>query len=444
MKRLLLIERRRFPKIFFGWWIVLASGLLSIWSAGFHGYGFSALFKPIASELGFNRAATSVASSITRFEGGIEGPLSGWIVDRFGPRWVIVFGVFLLGLGLILMNFIRSLWAFYVVWGLVQGTGYNISMSIPMDKAISNWFVKKRGLAMSIRAMFNGLGGVLGLLLVAWLIITQGWRMTCVIGGLVMWFAGLPLAWFFIKQHRPEFYGLLPDGAAVEKKTAVVSRMVDRGVEYASEVGEIEFTLRQAFRTPAYWLLMTAGAAQGFAMTAILIHSVPFLTDIGFDPIKAAGMVAILNGVSIPARLVAGFLADRVKKSHLRFLIGGAYFMQALGLAVYLLNQTMPMIYVWFIVYGIGHGASIALTFPVRARYFGRKAVGSISGTTSMFTTPVGIVTPIYLGWIYDTTGSYITAFTLIAVLVTLAAVLVSFVLPPKPPAQITDIHKFL
>ena len=200
-----MIKRRRFSKIFFGWWTVLTGGFLALWGHGYHSYGFSALFKPIASELGFSRAVTSVAASIGRLEGGFEAPLSGWVTDRFGPRWIVIFGILIMSASLILMNFIDSLWTFYVVWGVMFGTGFNIAVTLPIDTAISNWFVKKRGAALSIKMVFSGLSGVLVLPLVAWLIATQGWRMTCVIGGLVMGFVGLTLAWFFLKLHRPVY-----------------------------------------------------------------------------------------------------------------------------------------------------------------------------------------------------------------------------------------------
>jgi len=220
--------------------------------------------------------------------------------------------------------------------------------------------------------------------------------------------------------------------------------MIDRGVEYATEVEEVEFTLRQAMRTPTYWLLIVAHAAHSLAGPAFSIHCIPFLTDIGIDPLKAAGMMVIMVGASIPARLITGFLADRVRKSQLRFLMGGAYLLQAVGVAVFLLNQTMAMIYVWFIIYGIGMGAGYALISPMRARYFGRKAFGSIHGTSMMLMTPVGALAPIYLGWVYDTTGSYISGFTLLAALVGFSGVFAAFILPPKPPAKVTDIRKFL
>ena len=102
------------------------------------------------------------------------------------------------------------------------------------------------------------------------------------------------------------------------------------------------------------------------------------------------------------------------------------------------------MIYVWFILYGIGHGLGITLNSMMRSRYFGRKAFGSIGGISMMFMTPVGIAAPIYLGWVYDTTGSYISAFVLVAAILAGAAILMFFVLPPRPPARVTDVREIV
>ena len=439
-----MIRRIKFHKIFFGWWTVLAGGIIALWGYGYQAYGISALFKPIASELGFSRATTSVAASIGRFEGGFEAPVVGWMTDRFGPRWIVFVGVFVISVALVLMYYINSLWAYYVVWGVLLGTGANIALSIPVDTAISNWFVRKRGTALSIKWMFSGLSGVIVLPLIAWMITVQGWRMTCVTGGLVMAVIGLPLAYFFLKQRRPEYYGLLPDGAKTEGEALDVDQLIERGVQYAAEFQEVEFTIKQVFRTRVYWLLLVINGCHALVGGAINIHTIPFLTDIGIDPLAAAGIMVVMISASIPARLLGGLVADRVKTSHLRFLLWGSYFLQLVGIGIFLLNQTVAMIYVWYVLYGFGIGAAYVLNPLLRARYFGRKAFGSIHGVTALILTPFGVVAPVYAGWVYDTTGSYISAFTLFAGLLAFAIVLITFAAPPKPPAVIGDIRKIV
>ncbi len=445
-----MIKRTRFPKIFFGWWTVLAGGILALWIAGYQTYGISALFKPISSELGFSRTAASVPGGIAKLEGGFEGPLSGWAADRFGARNVILIGVVICGLGLVLMNFINSLWAFYIVWGILLGTGNNLSTTVPVDTAIANWFVKKRGVALGTKMVFAGLSGTLALPLIAFLINQQGWRMACLIGGLVILVVGLPLAWFCFKPHRPEYYGLLPDGAIVEnpitakKGAADTNQVIERGVKYAAEVQEVEFTLRQSMKTPAYWLLIVAHCVHGLVGTAITVHLIPYLTDIGIDPLQAAGMMAVMVFSSLPVRFIAGLLADRISRNQMRFVVAGGYLLQALGFAILLLNpRTISIIYVWLILYGIGMGTSIIFGVML-GRYYGRKAYGSIRGTSMAFQAGPGMAAPIYAGWVCDTTGSYIPSFITFGAALAVATVIMSFAAPPRPPARITDIHQFI
>lgn len=343
------------------------------------------------------------------------------------------------------MRYIDSLWAFYLVWGVMLGTGCNIALSLPMDTTISNWFVKKRGLAISIKWVFSGLSGVLVMPLVAWLTDVEGWRMTCFYGGIVMAVVGLPLSWFFIKPHRPEYYGLLPDGAKIADKVLFdQDAMLQKGAQYASEVKEIEFTARQALKTPVFWILLVAQMIPGIINPVMTLHCIPFLTDRGIDPIRAATIMAMMVFFSLPTRFIGGLIADRLNINHLRFIKTTSYFLQGSSILLFLLHPTDFMVYVWFILFGLGQGFSYTISPLMRARFFGRKAFGSIQGIASMFMTPIGFFAPIYAGWIYDTTGSYTNVFVQSTVLLGIATFLTLFLFPPKPPAEITDIRKIV
>lgn len=423
------------PKdIFFGWWMALASGLLCLWGYGYHMYGFSALFKPLSSELGFSRTATSFAASLTRLEGGLEAPLVGYLSDRYGPRTMVLFGVFLVGSGMILMNWVYSLWSFYVVWAVICATGINTSLGMPLDVALTNWFIKKRGTALGIKRVFSGLSGTIGLPVIMWLIVAFGWRTACVVGGVVMLGVGLPLTWFFIKAHRPEHYGLLPDGAAVDKENGEdTSQAMEK---YAIEAGEVDFAPKEALRTRAFWLIVIAYSFHGALYPVMSIHCIPFLTDRGMDPIAAAATMSLYITASIPARFFGGFLVDRVKTSTIRFLLGIVFLMQSGGVAIFLFNQeSMVALYVFFILYGIGMGATMPMTPVMQARYFGRKNFGVIVGFSRAFHMPVGFLGPIAAGWIFDITGSYLTAFVYLAVLLGISGLIIVFAAPPVKTA---------
>jgi len=438
-----LIKRRRFPKIFFGWWQTLVTCTWSGIAEGFNMYGVSVFFKPLAAELGLTRAAASLAAGVGRLEGGLEAPLTGWLCDKYGPKWVIFTGACIVAIGLVLMNYINSLWQYIVVWGVIIGAGCNLAFTLACDKAITNWFIKKRGRALALRFVLLGILGVILLPIVTWLVTTQGWRVTNLILAVVM-FAGLPFLWFFVKKNRPEYYGLLPDGATVGEEAADTSQMIDKGVEYAASVGETEFTVRQALKTPSYWILALGYCAGMIGYGAINIHLIPFLTDIGIDPMVAGGMMAVMVFFNIPSRLLAGFLADRVRTDHLRFLLAGTFLFQVIGITVIVLNQTTAMIYVFLVLFGFGSGANIIVRILIESRFFGRKAFATIHGVTNMIQAPIGLVTPVFAGWVYDTTGSYTIAFISFGAITAVGTFLVFFLRPPKPPADVGDIHKFM
>ena len=424
--------------------MILVTGITSGLGIGFSSYGMSVMFKPIASDLGLSRAATSLAAGVARLQGGIEAPITGWLSDKFGPRWVIVSGLFIISTGLLLMNFINSPWAYYVTWGVLIGIGGNLANTIAIDKALTNWFIKKRGLAFGVRFVIIGICGVIVLPVVTWLVTTEGWRTTCLVWAGVM-FVGIPLAWYFVKQRRPEYYGLLPDGATIESgEEADIDTMIDRGVEYAASFQETEFTIRQAMRTQAFWLVTISWIFFLIVFGGFNIHCIPFLTDIGIDPTVAGSMMAMMVFFTIPARFLGGFLSDRIRKERLHLLIAGSFLLQAAGIVAFLAHQSITMVYVMLILYGLGSGAPTPLRLTMGGRYFGRKAFASIQGTSMMFGAPASFIAPIYAGWIWDNTGSYTTAFITFAVLATLAASLMCLVRPPKAPAEVTDIHKFM
>lgn len=435
---------KRKHKIFPGWWTVLTGGILSLWGFGFQAYGFSAFLKPLAADLGLSRAVTSGVSSLSRLEGGLEAPLAGWLADKYGSRGICFIGVFIAGLGFSLMYFVHSMVSFYLVWGVIVAIGFNLGLSVPVDAAIAKWFVKKRGTALSIRNVLSGLSGVLTLPLVTWLLSQYGWRVTLVIGGIGMWLL-LPLTWFLIKPHRPEYYGLLPDGAERDiGGTADITATINAGVKYAAEVNEVEFTLRQAFKTSALWIIIFANSMHGMVQPAVSLHGIPLLTDMGVSPMVASGAMSLMVFMSIPGRFIGGVVADRAPIGYLRYILAISYSVQCIGLLIFLKWQTLPTAYIFFILYGIGMGAGMAINAPLRGRYYGRKGFATIGGAMSLLNTPVGIIAPVYVGWTYDATGSYIKALLILTALLATAIIAICFAKPPKPPAEVGDITKFL
>jgi len=207
-------------RVFFGWWTTLASGIIGSWGFGSWVYSFGALFTPLQYEFGWNRAEIAGAGSLRQIEGGLGGLATGWFTDRFGPRIMCIVGTLVAGLGYILMYFVNSLWSFYLVFGIVVALGWTFSLTGNLDKAIIEWFVKRRGLATGIYRVIVALQVVPPF--ITFLIAMHGWRIAYVISGLITWSICVPLAWLFIKSKRPEFYGLLPDGEDVKVESGKV------------------------------------------------------------------------------------------------------------------------------------------------------------------------------------------------------------------------------
>jgi MFS family permease len=424
-----LIKKPVLSKVFFGWWTVISTGIIAFLGVGFTAYGFSVLFKPIANDLGLDRAFTSLATSIQNLGNGVVGPAGGWSSDKYGPKWVIIIGIIMLVIGCILMFFVNSLWSLLIVWGLVIGVGFSLGFTVILDRAIINWFVKKSGIAVNIKFGIQSLSGILMLPVIAWLIDAQGWRWTCVIMGIVTALVCLPLAWFFIKTHRPEHYGLQPDGI----KQVVEDTHHEKLTSSVTPVTQgQDFTLRQTSKTLGFWMLIGVVAVSGLGTPIMGLHCVPFLTDRGIDPVQAASMMSIWITCSIPGRLLAGYLIDRLKANHMRWVIVGGYFLQAISVAVYLTTESTPMIYLWFVLYGLGQGISAGAFMPMVASYFGRRSFGSIIGMIMFINLPITLAAPVYVGWVYDTTGTYTFVFTLFMVLMAASGVVAAFILPPR------------
>lgn len=399
-------------------------------------YGLSVFFKDLAAELNINRAATSLAAGIGRLEGGITSPLVGWLSDRFGPRWPVVAGICLAGTGMILMNFITTVWHYYVVWGVLIGMGLNIGLTVAVDKALTNWFIRRRGLAQGIKFALLGVFGIVVLQAVTPLVLSQGWRTTCLIWGVVM-IASVPFAFVFVRQQRPEYYGMLPDGAETGLDKEEDKRgMIDRGVGYASSFEETEYTFRQAIRTGTYWLLFAGFSVQYITAGGFIIHVIPFLTDMGIDRTVASSMMGLMIFFTIPSRFFGGVIADRVRKNRLQFLLVGTFFLQVIGISTFLLLQNMASVYVLLACHGLSSGAVTPIILLILGRYFGRKAFGSILGAMLAFVAPVGLLAPVYVGWIHDTTGSYIIAFITFVSLALFSTIAMFFVRAPQQPAD--------
>ena len=434
--------------VFYGWWLVgVASVLLTLMSLTvFQGLG--TMLVALERQFGWSRTALSGAFSLARAEGALLGPLEGLVIDRVGTRRVVFVGYVLMGLGFIWLSQIeqlgqmrllswldftlhvlpfstldQSLVHFYAAYMLITiGSGFGGWLALVA--MVNNWFLRHRSLAMAISMTGIHLGGLLVPLL-ALAIETFGFDGAALgIGVLLLIIIG-PAAKAI--RTRPEDIGLTPDGdpATTSKEDSTP------GEERPAKDDEPEFTAMQALKTPAFWMLTIAQVASSISIVTLALHLVPKLTDTGMSLSGAGTVVTTYTLVALPALFVSGYYADKLPKT---LMIAFFLFLQGAGILIVALSDSFLMAYVFAIFYGAGFGGRTPLTTAIRGDYFGRKAFATIMGLSQFPMNLAMIAAPLFAGYMFDTTGTYIVPFTTFAVLSFLGAVLMLFVRKPESP----------
>jgi len=413
-------------KVFYGWWIVLATQLICMIGYGTWLYCFGVFFKPMSAEFGWTRAMTAGAYSFRGIQGGIASPVVGWAVDKYGSRGVIVLGGIVSGASFALMCFIDSLLGFYLIYGVLLSIGMSAMLYLPAWAVIARWFKRRRSMALALLAVGAGFGGLICAPAAAFLIERFGWRTAFVILGVVIWIVVIPLA--FVVRNSPAEMGLAPDGDPLpERKRHANDSESEPDGEASDASTEEEFTLKQALKSSAFWLMSLAFFFFGMAHSTVTVHTVPALTDVGI-PVKTAALsIGLLTLVSVIGRLSFGLLGDHMSKRYL-FMI--AYTLTGLGLLVLMNARTMPAVYLFIFLFGVGFGGTVPLMPAILADYFGVAAFGKIQGFMNPIMMSAGALGPIFAGSVFDATGSYRISFLVTGLLSFCSVVAIFFARP--------------
>jgi cyanate permease len=180
--------------------------------------------------------------------------------------------------------------------------------------------------------------------------------------------------------------------------------------------------------------LIVGFSAHNFIAGGFNVHIFPFLTDIGIEETVAGGMMGMMIFFTVPARFFGGLIADRISKGRIQYLLLVALLLQVIGIGTFLVFQNLSAVYVLLICHGLSSGAVTPLVILIVGRYFGRRYFGSILGMMITFLAPMGLLSPVYYGWVFDTTGSYNIAFTTALVFAAVATFMMFFVRAPRPP----------
>ena len=383
------------PKIFYGWWIVGACVFILLYIGGVVHFGFTAVVEPIAEEFGWSYAQISLASSLRGLELGLLAPLTGFLVDRWGPRRLVFGGSILVGLGLLALSRVSSLGTFYLAFALIA-IGMSTCMGTVLITAVANWFRKKAGIAIGIVVSGFGLGGLL-VPVVTVLVDTLQWRTAMLSLGLGMIIIVVPLS--LLLRHKPERYGYLPDGD--------VSSSLETGEFYTSaENVEINISAKQALRNGAFWHIAFASMCHSFILSAVITHVMPFLSSIGIIRSTASLVALTLPVVSICGRLGVAWIGDRLDE---RRVYAVAFALMAIGMLCfgYVAGGVTWLLVPFVITFSFGWGGSVTTRMTLLRKYFGRSSFGTILGFTSGVMMVGHIAGAPLAGWVFDTWGSY-------------------------------------
>lgn len=419
----------RKPKLFYGWTIV-AVGFLSHVACAFHmSSTLSVFLKPLTEDLAVSRGLFSLLRSGEILIGAAMAPLVGPLVDRYGGRWLMAGGALVAGAGFILLGQVDSFWQFLALrWSLITMGGVFMCHMV-VSVTISRWFVRRRGRAIAIASLGQGLSKVLIPVVTATLFVWVGWRWTWAIFGLITLGLIVIPALIFMRRS-PEDMGLKPDGdEAPDELVGPAVADKPRGFANRIAVDETVWGWREVIRTDTFWMVCFIYGMANVGIAGLNLHVFAYVTDIGFSPLVGATVLSIIAFTQLGSTLVWGFVSERMeirRSSTLMFLI------QAIGLALVTATSTAAPLYAGFLLYGIGLGGGWVLQEVVWAHYFGRVSLGTVRGLGILVTHAFGAAGAPFFGFVHDVTGSYSSSFIAFVIALVVAALLSLIVRAPR------------
>jgi MFS family permease len=421
------VSARQRASLFYGWWIVLVSATgLFFGGVPLTVYSFSVFLKPLMVAFHAGRAAISLGYTLKLLTGAAAAPLFGWLIDRFGPRKVILLGTAVFGLTLMANRFVSgSVWQLYLFY-ILLGLTLHSSGPIPYSSVVSHWFDRRRGLALGLMMLGIGLGAVVVPPLVQQLISRWGWHAAYSILGCAVLLIPIPIVAATLKE-TPQQMGLQLDG--------VVAASAEDGDPASSG-----FSAAEARRTRAFWVMFAAFALVSFSSQGCLVHMSAMLTDAGAGKQLAALGASLMGGAVLLGRVGTGYLLDRLFAPRVAVAIFAA---SALGFALLLLGAT-PLAFAGAFLVGLALGAELDIIAYLTSRYFGLRAFGAIYSLLVAAFAVAGALGPLAMGVGFDSTGSYHGTLIPFLLAALIAAVLTSRLGPyrflPEQPVERLDI----
>ncbi|MBW2596659.1 MAG: MFS transporter [Deltaproteobacteria bacterium] len=403
--------------IYWGWFVVTGAFLVLGVSYGAR-YCFGIFVHPMFTDSQWQMSAISLGFSINLLMYALGGLVSGRLLDRMAPRWIMTIGACIAAFGFISTGFVRTPGQLYLTYGVLCGIGSAGIGAVVSSSSVGKWFVRQRGLAIGVASIGIGLGTMVLTPVAGYIVKNYHWRIGFIFLGVIVLVVGVLVSQILMGRSRPEKYGLLPDGdrpgiRPLEQKT---------DISHASSA-----TVLRDYR---FWVLVICFGGAIMAQAMVFVHQVSYAVDNNMGRIIAASSLGAIGVASIFGRFFFGWLSDHLNDPKYSALLG--YLIMASGMVILLNTETAGMLYAYAIVYGFGYG-SIAPMMPVLVSdRFGRDVLGSAYGLLTFFTAGIGgAIGPVLGGIIYDKTGSYNQAWRL-NIIVLISISLLMFILKPK------------
>jgi sugar phosphate permease len=407
---------------------VTATAFFALFSVvGLALYGLPLYYDHMVREFGWSRTLVTSGNALSKL---VVGPLfgfgAGWIVDRFGPRRLMMAGILMAGVALIGLGAISALWMFYAFY-LLNALGYVCGGPLPNQVLVSRWFDKTRGKQMGIAYLGIGIGGALVPYLAAWLTSHLGWRGSLQAVGLLIVLIALPLA-YLVQENPPERGGADPAGDA-DANAAAVPAAARTPVVSISGV----------LRNPAFYLLALGSMCSIAAVGGANQHLKLFLSlDRGYSQGDAARVISLVLACSIGGRLLMGWLADRWQKKSVMLLI---YLLVAGAIPLLIAGGTRTPVYLFAVVFGIALGGEYMIIPLMAGELFGVHVLGRVLGIVLTADGVAEATAPMFVGYLRDTHGTYNLGFYTLVGAALLGAVAIALLPSPTISRPISSLQ---
>jgi MFS family permease len=421
-KRLMNLFRRislNLSKLYYGWVMIGVVSALRMFGGGLHGYGFTVFFLPVSQDLGLNRAQTSLAFSLARAEGAIEAPLIGFLVDRFGPRPLMVAAALMAGIGYIALSWVDGYLGFLAVYLGLISLAYSAGfIQTPMVVA-NNWFIRRRARAMTVVGSAVTIGGTLITPLLAAMVTGWGWRWGAFWAGCIFLLICVPLS--LQVKRSPESVGLRPDGEAPGNSRS-------QGVAaHGKSSMPLDVSATDALKTLAFWSLALSMLARVGTQSTMMVHFIPMMVWKGVTQERAALLLGAFALLNLFFHFLLGWIADRINKPRLLSLW---MLLPMSAIVILLFGQSMVSLWAFAVLFAT-LDAAFPVTWATSGDFFGRKFFATIRGNMTFFYMWGSALGPVIAGYLYDRTQTYTVTLWGVLVLLGLSAGLTALLIKP-------------